>query len=103
MAARLDDGQALELRTLPPDFLLPGDKVSHEVKCLAVGHRVISVPHSPTSLSAVLGPNPMQLGQVGAQHAKQGCSHIEVGLVRLTRLMSSRRQLFFSSVLMESE
>jgi conjugal transfer pilus assembly protein TraK len=38
--------------TLPPEMLLPGERHSQEVKCLAVGQADRSVPHSPTSLSA---------------------------------------------------
>src|ERR1700722_8641986 len=57
-AARLDDLRVREESTLPPEILLPGAKHSHEVKCLAVGHALRSVPHSPTSFNASDGPNP---------------------------------------------
>src|ERR1700683_460883 len=57
-AARLDDLRGRDESTLPPEILLPGAKHSHEVKCLAVGHALRSVPHSPTSFNASDGPNP---------------------------------------------
>src|ERR1700721_4083274 len=57
-AARLDDLRVREESTWPPEILLPGAKQSHEVKCLAVGHALRSVPHSPTSFNASDGPNP---------------------------------------------
>ena len=50
--ARFADRRVRELSTLPPDILLPGASVSHEVKCLAVRQRLMSVPHSATILSA---------------------------------------------------
>jgi hypothetical protein len=37
---------------------LPGARLSHEVKCLAVGHFVMSSPHSATSRRTVYGPKP---------------------------------------------
>src|ERR1700733_4064647 len=57
-AARLDGLRVREESTLPPEILLPGARHSQEVKCLAVGHALRSVPHSPTSFSASEGPNP---------------------------------------------
>ena len=50
--ARLDERLVFELSTLPPELLLPGASVSQDVKCLTVGHRVLSVPHSATIRSA---------------------------------------------------
>ena len=47
-----------EDNTLPPEILLPGARHSQEVKCLALGHALRSVPHSPTSFNASDGPNP---------------------------------------------
>lgn len=38
-AARLDERRVREESTLPPDILLPGERHSHEVKCLAEGQR----------------------------------------------------------------
>ena len=46
------------LSTFPPDILLPGANVSQEVKCFSVGHRLMSMPHSPTSFKAVYALNP---------------------------------------------
>src|SRR5260370_38351621 len=57
-AARLNDLRVREESTLPPEILLPGAKHSQELKCLAVGHALRSVPHSPTSFNASEGPNP---------------------------------------------
>ena len=68
-AARLADRRVRDDRILPPEILLPGARQSHEVKCLALGQAVRSVPHSPTSLSARDGPEPVDLGQVDAQDA----------------------------------
>ncbi|PSK85930.1 hypothetical protein CLV79_107160 [Limimaricola soesokkakensis] len=47
----------------PPGILLPGAWQSHEVKCLALGQAVRSVPHSATSLSARPGPMPWIWGR----------------------------------------
>src|SRR6266849_9941454 len=57
-AARLDDLRVHEESTLPPEILSPGARHSQEVKCLAVGHALRSVPHSPMSFNASDGPNP---------------------------------------------
>src|SRR5204863_9585253 len=57
-AARLDDLRVREESTLPPEILLPGARHSQEVKCLALGHALKSVPHSPMSFNASDGPNP---------------------------------------------
>src|SRR5271168_5564006 len=57
-AARLDDLRVREESTLPPEILFPGARHSQEVKCLAVGHAIRSVPHSPMSFNASDGPNP---------------------------------------------
>jgi hypothetical protein len=40
--ARFADRRVRELSTLPPDILLPGASVSHEVKCLAVRQRLMA-------------------------------------------------------------
>ena len=57
-AARLDDLRVREESTLPPEILFPGARHSQEAKCLAVGHAVRFVPHSPMSFNASDGPNP---------------------------------------------
>jgi hypothetical protein len=57
-AARLDDLSVREDNTLPPEILLPGARQSQGVKCLALGHALRPVPHSPTSINASDGPNP---------------------------------------------
>src|SRR4051794_13466276 len=57
-AARLDDLRVREDSTLPPEILLPGARQSQEVKCLALGHALKSVPHSPISFNASDGPSP---------------------------------------------
>src|SRR5258708_12933392 len=57
-ADRLEDLRVREESTLPPEILLPGARHSQEVKCLAVGHALKSVPHSPMSFNASDGPNP---------------------------------------------
>ena len=57
-AARFADRRVFELRTRPPEILLPGANDNHDVKCLQVGHRDMSVPHSLTSFSALYGPRP---------------------------------------------
>jgi len=51
-AARLELGRVLDDRILPSELLLPGDKQSHDVKCLSVGHFDMSVQHSETSFNA---------------------------------------------------
>ena len=53
MAALFALGFVLELITLPPLTLLLGLRPSHEAKCFAVGHRLISTPTSLTTFSAV--------------------------------------------------
>ena len=68
-AARLEDLRVREDSTLPPEILLPGARQSQEVKCLALGHALRSVPHSPMSFNASDGPNPMDLGQIDAEDA----------------------------------
>ena len=50
--ARFAERRVRELSTLPPEILFPGASVSQEVKCFAVLHRLMSVPHSDTILSA---------------------------------------------------
>src|SRR4051794_26557516 len=57
-AARLDDLRVREESTLPPEILLPDARHSQEVKCLADGRALKSVPHSPMSFNASDGPNP---------------------------------------------
>ena len=52
-AARLADGCVRELRRRPPEILFFGASVSQDVKCFADGQRVMSVPISEMSLSAV--------------------------------------------------
>ena len=52
-AARLADRRVLELSTRPPEILLPGARLSHDVKCLAVGHLLMSSPHSAMSRRTV--------------------------------------------------
>ena len=52
-AARLADGCVRELRRRPPEILFRGARVSHDVKCCSVGQRVMSVPISLTSRTAV--------------------------------------------------
>src|ERR687888_2745552 len=52
-AARCAERRVLVFSILPPDILLPGAKVSQDVKCFSVGHRLMSMPHSPTSFKAV--------------------------------------------------
>ena len=50
-AARLAVRLVEELSDRPPETLLPGAKPSQEVKCLAVGHLLMSSPHSATRRS----------------------------------------------------
>ena len=57
-AARLEERLVLELSKRPPEILLPGARLNHEVKCLAEAHLRISSPHSATKRSTVYGPNP---------------------------------------------
>src|ERR1700684_2591562 len=57
-ADRLDDLRVRAESTLPPEILFPGARHSQEVKCLALGHALRSVPHSPTSFNASNGPKP---------------------------------------------
>ena len=53
--------------TLPPLILQPGDNVSQEVKCFAVGHRLRSVPHSAISSQRQVGADAVDLRQVDAR------------------------------------
>src|SRR5438093_7732390 len=57
-AARLADGCVRDPSRRPPEILLFGARVSHEVKCFSVGHRAMSVPISAMSLRLVCGPRP---------------------------------------------
>ena len=52
-AARLADGCVRLLRSRPPEILLFGASVSQDVKCLSVGQRLMSVPISESSRSAL--------------------------------------------------
>ena len=65
-AARFADGWVRELSSRPPVMLFLGARVSHEVKCFSVGQRVMSVPISAISLSAVWAPDPVNLREVDA-------------------------------------
>ena len=55
-ATRLAEGGVWELSRRPPETLLLGANVSQEVKCFAVGQRLMSVPISATICSAACGP-----------------------------------------------
>jgi hypothetical protein len=55
-AARLADGSVRELSRRPPETLLVGASVSHEVKCFSVVQRRMSVPISAMGFSAVCQP-----------------------------------------------
>ena len=57
-AALLEERRVRDDRSLPPDILLPGARHNHDVKCLAVGQALRSVPHSLINLSANEGPRP---------------------------------------------
>ena len=59
LAARLALGLVRELMTLAPVTRLLGLNPSHQAKCLAVGHLVISVPTSPITFSAVWVSTPL--------------------------------------------
>ena len=83
VAARFDERRVLVLSTLPPDILLPGDNVSQEVKCFSVGHRLMSVPHSPMSFKAVLRTEPVNLAHIRTQHLKEHRSDVKLGFVSL--------------------
>ena len=51
--SRLDDRRVLELSRRPPEILLPGARLNHDVKCFAVGHFRMSSPHSAMSRRTV--------------------------------------------------
>src|SRR5664279_4289085 len=53
-AARLATGLVALLNTLPPLILEPGQRPSQEVKCFSVFQRLMSIPISAMTLSAVL-------------------------------------------------
>jgi hypothetical protein len=57
-AARLAEGLVRELSSRPPETLLSGAKVSHEVKWRSVRQRDMSVPISEISRRALYGPSP---------------------------------------------
>ena len=57
-AARFAERRVLLLNPWPPDLLLPGAHGRHEVQCFSVGHRLLSMPHSPTSVKAGSAPKP---------------------------------------------
>jgi hypothetical protein len=52
-ATRLAERLVRPLSFLPPETLLPGERLSQEAKCFSVGHRVMSSPISATTLRAV--------------------------------------------------
>jgi len=70
-ATGLLDLRVLDDSTLPPLILQPGDSDNQDVKCLAVGQRPRSVPHSDTRRSARLGADAVDLRQVGADDLVQ--------------------------------
>ena len=53
VAARFAVGFVLLDKTLPPDTFVPGQSPSQETKCFALFQRVISIPISETTVSAV--------------------------------------------------
>lgn len=53
VAARLAERRLFELSSRPPETLLPGARHNHDAKCLAVGHLLMSSPHSPMSRNTV--------------------------------------------------
>src|SRR3972149_5720751 len=57
-AARFAEGCVRLLSRRPPPTLVLGARVIHDVKCLSVGQRVMSVPTSERSRSALYGPMP---------------------------------------------
>src|ERR1700738_361676 len=60
-AARFELRLVLLERILPPDFLVPGHKASHEVKCFSDFQGVMSKPTSPASVNNVSAPRPAML------------------------------------------
>src|SRR5260364_81832 len=54
----IDRFSGLADKTFPPLILQPGERHHQEAKCLALGHRLRSVPHSETRRSARWGPMP---------------------------------------------
>ena len=52
LAARLAEGWVAEPRSLPPDILLWGERVSQEAKWLGEGQRLMSSPISEMTCSA---------------------------------------------------
>ena len=57
-AARLADGRVRLLKSRPPEIVFCGASVNHDVKCLSVGQRVMSVPISESKRRALYGPMP---------------------------------------------
>src|SRR5438309_1317667 len=80
-AARLAEGGVLELRSRPPETLLCGARVSQEVKCCSLRQRLMSVPISPMSCSAVEGADGIDLSEVGAGQAEEGRADLTARVV----------------------
>lgn len=55
---RIEKRRVRVLRTLPPEILFPGARVSQDVKCWTAGQRLVSVPHAATIRSAEKGLRP---------------------------------------------
>ena len=84
---------------MPPEILLPGAKQSQEVKCLALGYFVMSVPHSLISFTATYGPKfhrghirtqAVDLSQVDAEQGIQSFSDIKLQTIGGVPLLDPR-------------
>ena len=78
--------------------------MSHEVKCFAVGHRVMSVPHSATMPQDRVGAEAMDLSEVDAEERVERRAHIEGRLVlrRLLRVTFGRARSSGVALLVQS-
>lgn len=80
-AARFADGWVRLLRSRPPEILLFGASASHDVKCFSVGQRVMSVPISERSRSALYGPIPSICDRSGPGEMVQRDAQIEARFI----------------------
>ena len=77
--ARFDDRRVLELRRRPPEILLPGAKLSHDVKCLAVGHLRHVISAFGHESQHRVRAKAVDLAQVGSQERVERGPHIKRG------------------------
>src|SRR3954471_11318090 len=101
-AARLPERRVRADSTLPPEILLWGARLSHDVKCLALGHAARLVPHSPTNVSAGDGPIPSICVTSTPRIACRASRTAKPGSLACCRSLNSRARLGWASVPVEN-